>query len=150
MEKEIYTTNSEEETISLGEKFAKRLHEGDIVALTGELGSGKTEFVKGICNYFNVSEIVTSPTFTIMNQYRGSLGDEEISIFHIDLYRIKNLGELDEIGFDDCVLDVDNIKLIEWAEKADGRIPETSYFINIFLMPDKEDERKFEIIAFHN
>ena len=92
-----YTTNNEQETIVLGKKFAKELNLGDIVYLYGDLGSGKTEFIKGICEFFEVDDLVTSPTFTIMNKYMGELKNHEIPIFHIDLYRIEKNNELNEI-----------------------------------------------------
>lgn len=145
MEIQKFATYSEDETIELGKKFAEQLKPGDVVAFYGDLGSGKTEFIKGICNFFNVEEIVTSPTFTIMNKYSGELDENVLSIYHIDLYRIKSLDELDEIGFDECVHSEDSIKLIEWASKADGDLPDKSYKIIINLHDENEDERSFEI-----
>ncbi len=133
MEKEIFTTNSEEETISLGFKMAQRLRKGDVVAFTGDLGAGKTEFIKGICSYFKVDEIVTSPTFTIINQYNGTVLNSDISIYHLDLYRIKSIDELIEIGFDDCINYEESIKLIEWADKAGLKLQNSDYKIHFIL-----------------
>lgn len=144
---EKYISNSEEETIKLGEKFAERLKLGDVVAITGDLGSGKTEFIKGICEYFNVGDMVNSPTFTIMNHYTGILNDEEVNIFHIDLYRIENEKELIEIGFDECLHSPDYIKLIEWPEKAGDKIDEWNYKVNIQTYENDENKRAIEIIA---
>lgn len=144
---EIFTkiTNSEEETIKFGTKFAERLIPGDLVAIEGDLGSGKTQFIKGICNYFNVNDIVTSPTFTIMNQYFGTIDNKEIPIYHIDLYRIKFLKELEEIGFSECVYANNGIKLVEWAEKANHLLPDNGYFIKIHFNEQNENERIFKI-----
>ena len=143
---EKYTSNSEEETLELGRKFAERLKAGDVVAIEGDLGSGKTEFIKGIGEYFNVEDTVNSPTFTIMNHYTGMLDDEEIDIFHIDLYRIENEKELAEIGFDECLHSPEYIKLIEWPNKAGDRINNLNYKIIINTDEDNEVRREIEIL----
>jgi len=145
MVKESYITLSEEETINYGSKFAERLIAGDIVALYGDLGSGKTQFIKGICIHFEVEEMVTSPTFTIINQYFGKRKETEIPIYHIDLYRIKSDKELQDIGLNDFLYSKDAIVLVEWAEKAEGHLPESVYSIQISLNKNNEDERIFEI-----
>lgn len=145
MEKELIVTNSEEETIEFGSKFAKELQPGNIVALYGDLGAGKTALVKGICNYFDVDDIVTSPTFTIINQYFGQYESEDLTIYHIDLYRIKNKRELEEIGFDDCMYSETAIKLVEWSEKAAEFLEKADYSVHIKLNEVKENERTFEI-----
>jgi tRNA threonylcarbamoyladenosine biosynthesis protein TsaE len=101
---EQHISSSEKETIMLGEQFAGELKRGDVVTLIGELGAGKTEFVKGVCNYFAVDDLVTSPTFSIINQYAGVFPEgDQIKIYHVDLYRIENPEQLAEIGFDDMV-----------------------------------------------
>jgi tRNA threonylcarbamoyladenosine biosynthesis protein TsaE len=145
METENFKTMSEDETISLGNTFAKRLILGDVVALYGDLGSGKTEFIKGICDFFKVEEIVTSPTFTIMNQYTGIIKHNDLTIYHIDLYRIKSDKELDEIGFNECIYADDAIKLVEWAEKAENYLPGNRYSIRILTDKDIENNRLIEI-----
>lgn len=113
-------SNSSEETISLGYEFAKNLKANDVVGLLGDLGSGKTQFVKGICKYFNVKDPVNSPTFIIVNEYKGFdvNSGEYININHFDLYRLKSVNEFKEIGIDGYVNDK-SICLIEWAELAD-------------------------------
>jgi tRNA threonylcarbamoyladenosine biosynthesis protein TsaE len=135
---ETFYTKNEDETISIGKKFAEKLRHGDAIAFYGDLGAGKTEFIKGICSYFNVDEIVTSPTFTIMNKYSGKKSDIPIDIFHIDLYRIKDTKELEEIGFQDCVYTENAIKLIEWAEKANSHLQEPDYSVKIQFTDDEE------------
>lgn len=146
MEKYNFVSNSEQETIDLGEKFAKDLKVGDIVAFYGELGTGKTEFIKGICNYFNVSDIVTSPTFTIINHYVGTLNSKQLDIFHLDLYRIKNLDELQGIGFSDCIYDANSIKLIEWADKSGNILKENAnYSVEIIQNDVEENNRTINI-----
>ncbi|MGA2298756.1 MAG: tRNA (adenosine(37)-N6)-threonylcarbamoyltransferase complex ATPase subunit type 1 TsaE [FCB group bacterium] len=145
MENSLIITNSSEETKELGFDFAQQLKPGDIVAFYGELGAGKTEFIKGICNFFGVSEIVNSPTFTLINQYSGTFHNEEIIIYHIDLYRIKSTKELEDIGLSEYIYSSDNIMLVEWAEKADVLLPAQKYSIQIKLNDKIENERTFVI-----
>jgi len=140
-----YTTNNEQETIELGKKFAKKLNLGNIVYLYGDLGSGKTEFIKGICEYFKVEDLVTSPTFTIMNKYIGEVKNHEIPIFHIDLYRIEKNHELNEIGFDECLFEENSIKLIEWAEKAETKLKKPTFIVRIVTDEDSENIRQIFI-----
>ncbi|MBC8125297.1 MAG: tRNA (adenosine(37)-N6)-threonylcarbamoyltransferase complex ATPase subunit type 1 TsaE [Candidatus Kapabacteria bacterium] len=123
---------SEMETIQQGEQFASQLLHGDVVALEGDLGAGKTEFVKGICRFFAVGDLVTSPTFTIINQYDGAMPDgAPLKIYHVDLYRIDSPAELAEVGFDDMVFAHDAIKLIEWPEKAAHLMPAKKWTVSI-------------------
>ncbi len=151
MDKEVYITNSEDETIDLGSGFAEKLIPGDVVALYGDLGSGKTEFIKGICAHFEVEEIVTSPTFTIMNQYEGTTDQgEDILIYHIDLYRIESAEQLEDIGFRECVFQPESIKLIEWAEHSFDALPENRYNIRIKSEEEEDDRRTFYISHTNN
>lgn len=140
MSKEIFESSNEKETFEIGKQFARRLKNGDIVAIYGDLGAGKTEFVKGICNYFNVEDIVTSPTFTIMNHYSSEKSEKPVSIYHIDLYRLKSDKEFQEIGLDECLISKDCIKIIEWAEKANGMLPENRY--NVFIHQDDNSDTR--------
>jgi tRNA threonylcarbamoyladenosine biosynthesis protein TsaE len=143
-------SNSNEDTISFGFQFAEKLKRGNVIALNGDLGAGKTEFVKGVCQFFKVTDIVTSPTFTIINQYNGILNSKEIYIFHLDLYRIKNEQELIEIGFNECMSDNDNIKFIEWSQNAGEYLGHPDYSINIKIDDDNENMREIEIIDNQN
>ncbi|HVZ41807.1 MAG TPA: tRNA (adenosine(37)-N6)-threonylcarbamoyltransferase complex ATPase subunit type 1 TsaE [Candidatus Kapabacteria bacterium] len=146
MDTEIYSSFAEEETYRLGEAFASRLRGGDIVAFYGDLGAGKTEFIKGICQGMNVEEIVASPTYTIVNQYVGTdADDEEVSIYHIDLYRIEKSEELIEVGLTDLLADRHSIKLIEWAENAEPVLPKVRYDVIVTALDD-ENQRRIEII----
>lgn len=146
METDCYHSHSEDETHSFGRQFAETLAKGDIIALYGDLGAGKTEFVKGICDYFQVEDIVSSPTFTIMNQYFGTDGDgEEITIYHVDLYRIDSAKELEEIGFDDCMFSENAIKLVEWSEKAGEMLPKIHWTVDITFASDNDNERTITI-----
>lgn len=146
MEAEHLRSESEEDTIALGTRFAQRLTVGDVVALYGDLGAGKTEFVKGICSYFDVEDLVTSPTFTIINQYAGTSSDgDDIKIYHVDLYRIDSPEELADVGFDDCVFAHDAIKLVEWSEKAEHLLPAAHYSVRIMADAVHDTVRTIDI-----
>ena len=145
-ETERIVSTSEQETIELGRQFAARLHKGDVIALYGDLGAGKTEFVKGICSFFDVEEIVTSPTFTIINHYHGiTANDEEVKIYHVDLYRIESADDLREIGLSECMHSGDAIKLVEWANKAHRVLPEGAYSVSFHFDEDDDDIRLIDI-----
>lgn len=138
MEASSLRSLSEDQTIAIGQQFAADLKVGDVVALYGDLGAGKTEFVKGVCSFFNVEDIVTSPTFTIINQYAGETSEgDPVRIYHVDLYRIETMKELADVGFDDCVFAHDAIKLVEWPDKAEHMLP-AHYAVR--LMPDPADD----------
>mgnify|MGYP001773068914 CR=1 FL=1 len=144
---EEYISRSEDDTLRIARSFARRLQPGDIIALYGDLGAGKTEFVKGICQYFQVEELVTSPTFTIINQYLGSFPDgEQITLYHVDLYRIKSPKELEGIGFEECITTSDSIKMVEWSENADSYLAELPHYtVSIEFSPESETARVIRI-----
>jgi tRNA threonylcarbamoyladenosine biosynthesis protein TsaE len=109
-----FQTHSAEETTELGWRLAAELKPGSIVLLRGDLGAGKTTMVKGIAEGFQAAkaEDVTSPTFTLIHEYRGP----EVTLYHIDLYRIDTQRELDTLALDD-LMTPQSILLIEWGEK---------------------------------
>ena len=116
----LIITKSPEETITAGFKYASGIALGDIIGLKGNLGSGKTQFVKGVCKYFQVSEIVNSPTFLIVNEYKGiePVSKNPIHIHHFDLYRISSKEELETIGFEEYITK-NSICIIEWCGIAE-------------------------------
>ena len=109
-----FQTHSAEETTELGRRLAVEIKPDSIVLLRGELGAGKTTLVKGIAEGFNAAraEEVTSPTFTLIHEYRGP----EVTLYHIDLYRIDTQRELDTLALDD-LMTANSILLMEWGEK---------------------------------
>ena len=109
-----FHTHSAEETTDLGRQLAAELKPGSVVLLRGDLGAGKTTLVKGIAEGFKAAEAeaVTSPTFTLIHEYRGP----EVTLYHIDLYRIDTQRELDTLALDD-LMEPNTILLIEWGEK---------------------------------
>lgn len=132
-------TNNVKETEKFALNFAKKLKAGDIVLLNGDLGTGKTVIAKSICNFFNVDNEVTSPTFTLLKSYNTSGKIDKIN--HFDLYRLKNVSELDNIGFTDVIYEDNSISLIEWPEIAASVLPKTCITIEI----SKIDNDKREI-----
>ena len=137
-------THSEEDTRSFARSFAAGLRRGDVVALSGELGAGKTQFVKGVCDAFGVREHVTSPTFVILNRYGGNAADgTEVLLYHLDLYRVKSLEEIYDIGFEEFFYGT-GIALVEWAELLGELLPQRRYDVRLSL-GERENERKIEI-----
>lgn len=132
-------TRNEEETIAVGKKFAERLKAGDVVALFGDLGSGKTRFAKGVSLGLGISDLVTSPTFVLVNEHFGG----RLPLYHFDFYRLKNIAELQEIGFEEY-LDKEGICLLEWAEIIQEKLPPKRYDVH-FSLGEKEQERYITI-----
>ncbi len=118
------TTHGERETIALGEVIGRVLHPGDVLALHGDLGAGKTHFVQGIARGMGIMEPVVSPTFTILNYY-----EHDIPLQHFDFYRLEEEYELDDLGFDDYLSQ--GVTVIEWSEKFLERLPEDAAHITI-------------------
>jgi len=137
--KKIFYSASLDETYNIASIFFKELKAGDIIVLDGNLGVGKTEFVRAICKNLNISNVITSPTFTLINQYHC----ESFDICHIDLFRIKNKNELIGIGFQELFDGKNFIFFIEWAENSFDLIPEIDYKISI---KHNDNENSREII----
>ena len=134
---EKYITHSEAETRAAARKVAEKLRRGDVIALYGDLGAGKTAFTRGIADYFNTNDSVTSPTFTVVNEYSGDL-----PIYHFDAYRLENIS-IDECDWLDDYLFGDGICIIEWAENIESVLPDG--YIKITITKDSEDENYREI-----
>lgn len=132
------TSHNEQETKKIGEKIASQLKKGDIVCLEGDLGAGKTTLSKAIAFALGVKEHVTSPTFTIVHEYQGIM-----PLYHFDVYRIDDVDEMFEIGFEEYILG-EGISLIEWADKIKELIPEGSIWIKI-LNGSNIEERVIQI-----
>ncbi|MBN1410215.1 MAG: tRNA (adenosine(37)-N6)-threonylcarbamoyltransferase complex ATPase subunit type 1 TsaE [Spirochaetales bacterium] len=123
-----------EETFKTGEKIGEKLSQGSVVCLFGPLGSGKTLLTKGIAEALDISDEITSPTFTLISTYHG-----KCDFYHIDLYRIENEEELHDLGLTE-VLYGDGISVVEWAEKLGSLLPPESVKINLKILP--EDQRE--------
>lgn len=122
-----YISKTDADTQKLGQEFAKTLQNGDVVLLYGDLGFGKTTFVKGIAKGLNIKNTIISPTFTIVREYEN--------LYHLDLYRIDDEKQLQEIGVPD-LLDSSEIKIIEWPENMHGHIPQKRIDVKILLNKD--------------
>ena len=116
---EPVVSGSEEETRALGAAMARRLRSGDVVALYGTLGAGKTQFVKGVCEALGISrDLVHSPTFTLVNEYEGA----ECTVYHFDAYRIEQVSEFFELGYETYFYG-DGICLVEWPDRIEPLLP---------------------------
>ena len=113
---EEFLSLSAEETRRYAREFAATLQPGDMVSLCGELGAGKTEFMRGVTEFFNCDDQLSSPTFPLFNIYEGSLDGEPVMLHHFDLYRINTLQELQAIGFDEYLSSGD-FSFVEWADR---------------------------------
>lgn len=113
-----FMTHSPEQTEEVGRTLAEDLKGGETLVLRGNLGAGKTRLTKGIAKGLGVSELVTSPTFTIQNVYAGRL-----KLYHFDMYRIRDPLELEEIGYYEAIDDPGGVCVIEWAENIPGELP---------------------------
>ena len=122
----IIETHSAEETFELGKNIGKTLEPGQIFTLNGDLGTGKTVFTQGVAAGLGVTGPVNSPTFTIVQEYRSG----RLPFFHFDVYRIADIDEMEEIGYDDYFFS-DGVCLIEWAEQIRELIPENHVDVTI-------------------
>ena len=114
-----FISNSPAETEAFGRQFAKEVNPGDVLALTGDLGSGKTQFVKGLVAGVGSSAQVTSPTFTIIHEYLGG----RLSIYHFDFFRIQDRKSVARLGLNDYFFG-DGVSVVEWADRFPEFIPE--------------------------
>ncbi len=128
----IYHTKSETETERAGERLAQVLHAGDVLAMTGDLGAGKTAFIRGLARGLGVTARVTSPTYTVVNEYEGRL-----PLFHFDMYRLSGPDELYDIGWDDY-LKRGGVCAVEWSERAEGLLPDDCITVAITARDDTE------------
>jgi tRNA threonylcarbamoyladenosine biosynthesis protein TsaE len=139
---EEFLSSSSEETRRYGREFASRLQSGDIVSLTGQLGAGKTVFMRGITEFFNCEDQLSSPTFPLLNIYQGLLRGEEVILHHFDLYRLQSFHELETIGFDEY-LSSGYLSVVEWADRFPEYFPR--YTATVFLEYTGDERRRILI-----
>ncbi len=130
-------SSSEKETIELGKKIAARLKKGMIIVLTGDLGSGKTKLTEGILTYFGLQDEISSPTFTIVNEYNT----RDFPIFHFDVYRLEDIDEFYAIGGEEYF--EKGVSIIEWGEMIEQILPQD--YIKITFSRDLENENLRDI-----
>ena len=140
MKTQKFISKSPEETIGFGEHLAKSLKEGDIVCFFGDLGSGKTTFIKGIAKGLKIGPTkVNSPTFVLMNIYHGRL-----PLFHFDFYRLDGIEGISSIGYDEFLYG-DGISVVEWADRLGSLMPDE--YLRVDLNHKKVDERVIQLSA---
>ncbi len=129
-----YLTKSESETCALGAELARKLKRGDVVAFYGDLGAGKTAFIRGLVRGLGIEEPVTSPTFTVVNEYPGKL-----PVFHFDMYRLRDADELFDIGWEGY-LAREGVCCVEWSENVPGAFDSGVIRVDIEKLSDTERE----------
>lgn len=130
-----YISHSEQETLTLAKEFASTLRCGDVVVLTGDLGAGKTKFVEGILSYFGLENEISSPTFTIVNEYDAP----NVPIYHFDVYRLESIDEFYAIGGEEYFSN--GICIIEWGEMIAEVLP-TNYTAIIFQKDTQQENTR--------
>ena len=144
MENYIYNSKSENDTKKLAIKMASMLKKGDWIVLCGELGSGKTKFTEGFLTYFGLENEISSPTFTIVNEYKK----DDINIYHFDVYRLEDSSEFYAIGGDEYF--ENGICLIEWGELIEDALPNEYIKIDFSRDDSNENERILNIQSIGN
>ena len=128
-----FISKNEQDTINFAENFASQLHKKDIVVLSGDLGSGKTKFVQGVLKHFGLENEISSPTFTIINEYNADI----CPIYHFDVYRLSDIDEFYAMGGEEYF--ENGICLIEWGEIIEAALP-SNYIKITFSKDEKNDE----------
>ncbi len=123
-------------TLALGKKLGEIVKSGDVICLTGDLGAGKTHFTKGLAEGLKITDPITSPTFTILNEYEGRL-----KLFHFDVYRVNDPEEITLLGFDEYIFD-HGVSVIEWANYIEPILPEEYLNVEITKCNNNPEERK--------
>ena len=134
-----YISHSVSETEALGQRLAEMLHAGDVIAYRGDLGAGKTAFTRGLARGLGCTARVSSPTFTIVNEYPGRL-----DLFHFDMYRLGDGDELFDIGWEDY-LARGGVCAVEWSERVADALPEDAITVTIERCGDNEEWRRITV-----
>jgi tRNA threonylcarbamoyladenosine biosynthesis protein TsaE len=136
----MFISASVAETEAAGARVARKIQAGDVLALVGDLGSGKTQFVKGLVRGLGCAQVATSPTFPLLHEYHGGL----FPIYHFDFYRIENLAALRAIGFDEIVFG-NGVSVIEWADRFAEAVPSHARWIKFAII--SPDQRQIDLSA---
>ncbi len=132
-----FKTNNATETEELGRKLGEALKGGEVIAMTGDLGAGKTTMTKALAKGLGIDDHVTSPTFTILNEYEGRL-----KLFHFDVYRIDDIEEMYDLGFEEYIYG-DGVSIIEWSNLIKEILPDDT--INIEILATDDEKRNIKI-----
>ncbi|MSR84737.1 MAG: tRNA (adenosine(37)-N6)-threonylcarbamoyltransferase complex ATPase subunit type 1 TsaE [Candidatus Latescibacteria bacterium] len=136
------TTNSPEETQALGHRLGAEAMPGDLILLSGELGSGKTTLAQGVARGLDIKGYAHSPTFVLVNEYKGRL-----TLYHIDLYRLDDPGEMAELGIEEML--TDGVCIVEWAERALALLPSEFLLIELFALAPTHRRLRLEARGEH-
>ena len=142
MKKNTFISNSENETKKFAKNLASKLQKGDIIVLTGDLGSGKTKFTEGFLSHYRLENEISSPTFTIVNEYNSP----EINIYHFDVYRLNDIDEFYAIGGEEYF--EKGICIIEWGEIIENALPKDYIKISFSRNQTEENKRILNIETF--
>lgn len=132
------TTTTAEETTALGERLGKMLSPGDVLALFGDLGAGKTTLTRGIALGLGLAADIHSPTFTLIHEHPGA-----VPLYHVDLYRLSSEEEIETLGLDEYIYS-DGVTIIEWADRMESLLPKDRLDITLRMVGDTERELTFE------
>lgn len=135
----VYHTKSERETEELGRKLAGHLSPGTVIAYEGDLGAGKTAFTRGLARGLGIADRVTSPTYTIVNEYAG-----EVPLFHFDMYRLTSSEDLFDIGWEDY-LSRGGVCAVEWSEQVADALPEGTVYVTLTRHPEHDGWRSITV-----
>ena len=136
----IIISNNLESTFQLGESWGREAKPGWVIGLDGDLGAGKTHLVKGIARGMGVTDPVTSPTFTLLQEYQGS----EISLYHLDLYRLETQEAIESAGLDEYLMNPDGVIVVEWMSRWTGPTPEHFRKAHIRWLEENRREISYE------
>ena len=137
-----FISNSEEDTMNFAKNLASYLKKGDVIVLSGELGCGKTKFTEGILKYFGLEEEISSPTFTIVNEYHKG----ENNIYHFDVYRLSDVEEFYAVGGEEYF--TNGICILEWGEIVEEALPKDYLKLEFFKDKENDNKRIINIITF--
>jgi tRNA threonylcarbamoyladenosine biosynthesis protein TsaE len=129
------TATTPEDTMAVGEAVASLIREGDALALTGELGAGKTTFVRGVARALGFDGAVASPTFTLVREYQG-----RVRIYHVDVYRLERVQEVLDLGLDEMAAE-GGVLLVEWGDAVEGFLPDDHLLAEITVVGDGDARR---------
>lgn len=143
---ETFISPSVKQTWQFAHRLIAQLKDGEVLALTGDLGSGKTTFVQGLAQALNIKERILSPTFILMREYKIKVKSQKSkvkSLIHMDLYRVEDFGQVKDLGLEELWCDPQNLVVIEWAEKIKNHLPKNTIWIKFEYVD--ENSRRIEI-----
>ena len=133
-----FHTTTEDQTIALGEKIGSLLKGGEVLALRGTLGAGKTTITKGIAKALGIDETITSPTFCLISEYSG----KKLDLYHMDVYRLEGAEDFENLGTDELLYG-NGVSIIEWSEKVQSELPGKTIYLTI--TPNEDGSREIKI-----